>query len=252
MAAAPRSGATLHIKPPDGFSTRGEASSVSKRWKDWLAAFEIYLDVANVGKDSRKRALLLHTAGLEVQEICRGLFSNSAVATYTDLVTALNKHFIPVGNFRHERFVFNSCAQKQDESVSAYTTRLRKLAATCEFEKIKGEDDIIIDQIIAKCNSKHLRRELLQEPNLTLGRVLEIARVMETTNKTRRVKEQQLCIRCGREGHNPNDKGRCPAADRYCHYCGKKGHFQPMCRLRWVEDDNEDKDYEEENACKSQ
>ncbi|XP_063587136.1 uncharacterized protein LOC134764471 [Penaeus indicus] len=249
MAAAPTSRTTLHIKPPDGFSTRGEASSVAKRWKDWLAAFEIYLDVANVETDSRKRALLLHTAGLEVQEICRGMPSSSASATYAGLVTALNKYFIPVGNFRHERFLFNSCAQKQDEPISAYTARLRKLAATCEFEKNKGKEDIIIDQIIAKCNSKHLRRELLQEPNLTLGRVLEIAKVMETTKKTRKVKEEQPCFRCGREGHNPNDKERCPAADRHCHYCGKRGHFQPMCRLRLVEDDEV---VEEENACKSQ
>lgn len=218
---------------------------MAKRWKDWLVAFEIYLEVANVGTDSRKRALLLHTAGSEVQKIYHALPSYSGNATYTDLVTTLNKHFIPVVNFRHERFVFNSCAQKQDESISAYITRLRKLADTCEFEKIKGSDDIIIDQIIAKCNSKELRRELLQERNLTLGRVLEIAKVMETTNKTRKKKEQ----RARRKGHNSNDKERGPAVDRNCHYCGKKGHFHPTCRLRLAKDHE---DYEAENACKSQ
>lgn len=247
MAEAPESGTALHIRPPDVFSTRGEPSNVAKRWKDWLAAFEIYLEVADVEKDSRKKALFLHTAGLEVQEIYHSIPASSANTTYADVVEALSKQFIPLVNFRHERFVFNSSVQNQDESLSAYTARLRKLAATCEFEKIKGSDDMIIDQIIAKCNSKHLRRELLQEPNLTLGRVLEIAKVMETTKKTCKKERQSSnpkpCFKCGKEGHHHNDKERCPAADKNCHYCGKKGHLRPMCRLR--------QDAEQDD-CKSQ
>ncbi|XP_042869717.1 uncharacterized protein LOC122251687 [Penaeus japonicus] len=242
MATAPLPKTTLHLAPPKAFSIQGEPSLLAKRWKEWLASFEIYLEAANVEKDKRKKALLLYIAGTEIQEIYNTLPLASDTNTYTDVVKALNSHFAPSMNYRYERFIFNSCLQKQGESISAYVTRLRKLATTCEFDKIKSCDDIIVDQIIAKCNSHSLRKELLQEPNLTINRVLEIDKSRKEVNKACKSKGQQSfkfyrCFRCGKEGHHPNDKERCPAADRVCNYCGKMGHFQSVCRNREAEED---------------
>lgn len=50
----------------------------------------------------------------------------------------------------------------QSEAVDDYVTRLRKLAATC--------------------NSQDLRRTLSKEPNLTLEKVLAIARTLKAVN----------------------------------------------------------------------
>ena len=54
------------------------------------------------------------------------------------------------------------------------------LSKTCEFHDNKDE---IVDQIIEKCKSKKLRKRLLKEHELTLDKLLEIAMIMETTDR---------------------------------------------------------------------
>ena len=58
--------------------------------------------------------------------------------------------------------------------------RLRNLAKTCEFA---DAPDTIVDQIIEKCTSSKLRKRLLREKDLTLDKTLEIAQIMESTDR---------------------------------------------------------------------
>ncbi len=54
------------------------------------------------------------------------------------------------------------------------------LARTCEFH---DTDEELISQIIDKCSSNRLRKKLLQEANLSLDRVLQIAQAAEISNQ---------------------------------------------------------------------
>lgn len=57
------------------FDPKGERTSVAPRWRRWKRAFELFVVGKGVTDNTKKRALLLHCAGMEVQYIF-GTFSN--------------------------------------------------------------------------------------------------------------------------------------------------------------------------------
>ena len=61
--------------------------------KKWKQSFEFYLSASGAGDYSQMRALLLHFAGLDVQDIFMHL--EDADMTYMTAMDALNNHFEP-------------------------------------------------------------------------------------------------------------------------------------------------------------
>ena len=63
--------ATINIEiqgvPP--FDCKGNSSASGPRWKKWLQSFQYFLVAIGVVNDTQKKALLLHTARIEVQEL---------------------------------------------------------------------------------------------------------------------------------------------------------------------------------------
>lgn len=51
------------------FFLHEDHSSVGVRWKKWLQRFENFLLSMDINDDMRKRAMLLHYAGDEVQDL---------------------------------------------------------------------------------------------------------------------------------------------------------------------------------------
>ena len=48
---------------------KGNSSALAPRWKKWLQSFQYFLVAKGVVNDAQKKALLLHAAGIEVQEL---------------------------------------------------------------------------------------------------------------------------------------------------------------------------------------
>ena len=89
------------------------------------------------------RALLLHCAGTDVQDIFMHL--QDVGTTYKAAMGALNNHFEPKKNVVFERHVFRQAMQGTNESSLTFVTRLCKLASTCEFANPNKE---IRDQLL--------------------------------------------------------------------------------------------------------
>ena len=123
----------------------------------------------------RKRALLLHYAGPEVDEIFDTLPDTGDDNDYATAVEKLNGHFSPQTNIAYEVYNFQQTKQKDGESLDSFHTRLRQLAKTCEFGDIDKE---IKEYIILTCSSNSLRRRALRE-NLTLVALLKLGRALE-------------------------------------------------------------------------
>ena len=51
------------------FDCKGEITSVSSRWKRWRKSFEFFVEAQGIEGAKQKKALLLHCAGVDVQEI---------------------------------------------------------------------------------------------------------------------------------------------------------------------------------------
>ncbi|XP_064091617.1 uncharacterized protein LOC135205183 [Macrobrachium nipponense] len=167
----------IDVQKLDSFSIGDDPKSVGTRWKKWIGSFQIYLEALGKINEKQQKALFLHTAGLEVQEVFNTL--NLTGDSLQDAIEGLTNYFAPQANKYFERYQFIEASQESGETIDSFVTKLKKLASTCEFGDL---EDRLIEQIIVRSNSQELRKKLLQEKKLNLQKVLEIARAIETAN----------------------------------------------------------------------
>ena len=121
----------LNLNPVANFVVNEDRSNTAQRWTAWKASFAFYLSALKVEDDVQKRNLLLHCAGVQVQEIFSHLTGTGT--SYAQAVTALDTYFEPKKNVVYERHVFRQTRQLADESSIAYITKLRKYATVMEI-----------------------------------------------------------------------------------------------------------------------
>lgn len=242
----------ISITQPSSFSPSGDITSVSDRWNTWLRKFEMYATASGISDDAQKRALLLHCAGDEVQDI----FGTFQVGdTYNEAKEKLTEHFRPQMNVTYQRHLFRKQLQNESETVSQFVIRLRKLADTCAFGNEK--DNFIRDQVVDKCLSNSLRKKLLSVKDLTLTGLLEIAQSKESSEfqasqiaedsasafMTRNVQISTSCTKqCSHKQRRQGSSTTTSKPQSYnttgtehkmtvtCSRCGLKGHKGHECR----------------------
>ena len=247
----------IDLAPLPPFDPISEPSSLSQRWKNWTKRFQTYIAAMNITEDKQKRALLLYQAGEATQEIFETL-----AGTGEDYATAqekLDAYFSPKKNVDYQIFQFRQAVQQSGETMDQFVTRLRKLAATCEFHDVSKE---IKSAVIQNCQSKRLRRYALREEALTLDNLIAKARSLEASEIQASSMEKSLpsegvnrvfhkqqaktvvkrqskksvqpssstCRQCGLTW--PHSTSPCPAKGQVCHKCGKPNHFAKMCRTK--------------------
>ena len=137
----------------------------------------------------QKKALLLHTAGLNVQDIYFTLTEEGGSDIYQKAKATLNKYFKPQANVPYERLCFRETRQLANETVEQFLTRLRQKPkpATATATETATVDEQIRDQVMSKCVSHELRRKLPRKGrNLTLPQLREIVRSMVASEKQTR------------------------------------------------------------------
>lgn len=141
------------------FDVNGEVTSLAPRWTRWKRAFEYYIVGKGVTDAKQKKALLLHFAGLEVQDIYEtltdpGVPSGGADTAdeYGKVIRTLDSYFKPQANIPYERHVFRQMKQEPNETIDQFVGRLKRQAENCGFEDRQSEQ--IRDQVIDKCRLK--------------------------------------------------------------------------------------------------
>ena len=161
-------------RPPLFLGQNGCFTSIGQRWKMWKRRFEVYVAALNITDSKQMRAVLLYQVG----EATQAVFDTSN--TGDDFETAMQKlddYFSPKKNLDYEIFKFRTTTQMSGETVDQYATRLRKLAANCEFADTDRE---LKSTIIQNCTSKRLRRIALRD-DLSLDALLAKARSIEVS-----------------------------------------------------------------------
>ena len=149
---------------------------MAHRWERYVKSVKIYLAAKGINAAQRQRAILLHCAGDDVQDIAENNITDTGT-DFATLVRKLTEYFGAQNNVVFERYQFRQCTQLEGEKVDSWHTRLRIKARMCEYEN--QTDSIIRDQIVACCSSTKLRRKLLETPNISLQETLKTARSLE-------------------------------------------------------------------------
>ena len=234
---------------------KGSSSQVAERWRQWKRSYQYYIDGKGITNASRKKAQLLHLAGMEVQDIYEDLPDPGPVNAdqdneYIVCLRKLDAHFRAEDNVPYERHVFRQLAPTQGETADKFMVRLRKQARHCNFGGALEEN--LRDQLIEKLPDVELKKKLLEVNNITLDAAMDKVRKWEASREqasqmvapnqevgkgTNVVEEKSghgskaksVCFNCGKEGHFAQSK-ICPARGRKCSKCGKYGHFASCCK----------------------
>ena len=83
-------------------------------------------------------------------------------------------------NILYERYRFNNRNQDAGESIDICTSNLRSLSDTFNFGTLK--DEMIRGRIVCGVRDSCLRKELLQVPELTLKKCIDMCRSAEATS----------------------------------------------------------------------
>lgn len=240
-------------------------SELRDSWNRWLRGLENVLAVGKITKSLEKRNHLLAFGGLDLQDVFYSIPGADVACTeedadeidpYAVAIDKLNSYFAPKHHEAYERYLFWSLNPNQNEPIEKFLLRVQNQAMKCQFGKSKSESqqNSIIDKIVLWAPSE-LREKLLQKPKLTLdivtktvnahqaikfqsgqissntNRELEVNKMYDRPSVSNSREQQELCSRCGRQGHKSFDK-TCPARNEKCHKCGKVGHYFRNCKTR--------------------
>ena len=147
--------------PP--FNPKEDLNTLAVRWKLWKRSFNLYLVVKGITKDEQKTALLLHTGGMNFQELYYTLLTGTEIKPFAESMELFDNYFAPQLNIPFERLQFRQMEQASRESVDQYVCQLRQKAIFCEFGNV---DKAIRDQLIERCRDpdfavSSLRKQML-------------------------------------------------------------------------------------------
>ena len=198
------------------------------------------------GLDKRDESIRLATLRSAMGRDCLQIFLNLNLSVedrkkVDKCLEALELYFKPTRNVVYERYVFNTCVQQSDESVQSYVTRLRKLAASCEY----GErtDDFIRDRLVIGLKDNGDKVRLLREKKLDLQKAIQMCTSSEVashqmkkiqgveskqTEEVKKLGEKKKTARKPRpkkeaeKQAKSGDKSKKPTSSDKCRYCGRE------------------------------
>ena len=230
----------------------------------WLAAFDDYKSLCtNFTDDASILKLFLTVAGLPVRQLVDSF--DPKPTTYAEVVNALKNYIQPIKSIVMERHKFFTAKQLEAESVTQYLTRLKQLAASCDFSNVTVDtvsNQLIRDQFLIGVSNKKITEALLQAGDVKLAEAVKKATSVEqaekdlqnlaacntptgssvmavasTDKKTDISKSKLRCYSCNNYGHIAKDcrsKTKTSAKPNkiICSHCKKPGHNFENCFAR--------------------
>ena len=185
---------------------RGDVASnwefFRQQWEDYEVATELVQQ-----KTAVRLASLRSIMGKNCLQIYRNLsLTPEQQESVQGCLEAMEAYFKPQRNVVYERYVFNSCVQRQDENVDAYVNRLRKLASSCDFGALT--DELIRDRLVIGVRDRDLKGRLLRQKGLSLQKALEMSKSNEVTKQQLKSLENEEKKNSVEEIHEFKSKGR--------------------------------------------
>ena len=235
---------------PERFDADPNSPDASSQWKHWYRTFTTYLKKTNCESEDKLDTLVNH--------ITHAIYNHIMDCdTFDAAVNTLQSIYVKPKNEIFARHLLHIQKQTPGETLDQFAQNLKHLSKDCNFRAVSAEeyrDDIIRDAFINGLYSTHIRQRLLEEKQLDFQTAFNLARSLDMaqkqsqsynmpTNPCGSTTKQEVtcnsdfhitsavngekCFFCGRTRH---PRLSCPARDATCRACGKKGHFQTVCR----------------------
>nr|XP_037872947.1 uncharacterized protein LOC119629806 [Bombyx mori] len=202
---------------------------------------------------------------LLVNHISPNIYTYISEATnYEEAITILQKLYVKPKNLIFARHMLATRKQRPEESIDTYLQALKLLSKDCDFVAVDAEtnkNDSVRDAFISGISSHKIRQRLLENLTLTLDQAYNQTLSLETaeinsqnfntvslnavapkeptlvssksqtlhneTCSSVNTPRRQKCFFCGGQIH---PRKNCPAFEKTCQLCNKKGHFATVCR----------------------
>ena len=203
-----------------------------QQWSDYETA---------TGLDKREESVRLATLRSSMGRECLQILLNLNLPEDDEkkidkCLEALESYFKPSRNLVYERYVFNTC----EESVQSYVTRLRKLAASCEYGALT--DELIRDRLVIGLKNQGDKVRLLREKSLDLKKAIQMCTTIEIAsqqiktiigagdNKTEDVKKFSEKKFPHRSRSKKRDGGRSSNLEKKLEKKKSESSFEPTCK----------------------
>lgn len=164
-----------------------------------------------------------------------------------DVFTKFEAYFNPRRNRLYEWYSFWSLTQSSGEPVDMFVKRLRTQATKCEFGEMR--DMMMLCRCDFGISDQKLKEKLLQDPEITLNRAINLIRASEVTKAQLQTLNNDKAISVVTDVHPKSEttpiptaqkfkckfcayehvKGKCPAYGKECRKCKRMNHFAKAC-----------------------
>jgi hypothetical protein len=241
---------------PEKFDVDPTSVGVEAKWKHWKQTFSNYLrEIPDIAETS-KFPLLCNYVSSNVF-----LHINDCL-NYDAAITVLDSIYVTKRNEIFTRHCLASRIQNTGEPVTEFLQTLKQLSKDCNFKAVTADQyrsEYIRDSFIRGLRNPRIRERLLENSSITLenafyqARALELAEshsasymnashpipVAATDFSDNTIEDSHSAAAaqfqsgkyffCGNDRHV---RSFCPAKEVLCRRCGKKGHYQRVCKSR--------------------
>lgn len=240
---------------PERFDVEPTSIAADKQWSHWKQTFSNFLShITNTSEIGKLQLLTNYVAPNVYQYI-------SEIETFKDAMDTLESLYIKPRNEVYARHCLATRRQQAGESIDQYLQVLKQMSKDCNFKDVTAvlnKNEYIRDAFIGGLTCSRIRQRLLENPTLTLDAAFDQARALEmaeqqsasysalhtttvaavndvtdpeleTPNAVASLSNTEKCYFCGGNRH---PRTSCPARNAECRSCGRKGHYQRVCKSK--------------------
>ena len=152
-------------------------------WHHYIERVNNFFEANEITDPDKRRSIFLVCVGAKTYKLLLSLVTpeDPKDKNYEDLAKLLQDHFMPKPSAFAQRVKFNTRSQQPGETIAMFLAELRHLSERCEFWITL--DELLRDRLARGVRDIRIQRRLLAEPKLTLKRALDLALVIEATDK---------------------------------------------------------------------
>ncbi|XP_025263219.1 uncharacterized protein K02A2.6-like, partial [Camponotus floridanus] len=156
------------------------AGDMAINWRKFKRQFLTFVNAYyEEATESRKVAILLHSAGEDAAEVFESFQLNDEDKKKLEIVLRkFNEHYLPATNVTYQRYLLFNRRQEEGEAYEHYMTALKNISLTCELRELR--DSLVKDAFISGIRDKKIQEKLLNTIDIDINRALQICRTHVT------------------------------------------------------------------------